>query len=101
MNTQAIEQVLTNRLAPISNVVILDSVTETEARVSLISSEDTPGNAIATTLNMLAVRAISLLNAKTDDCLWCTVTAVRLEPIDGTTLTLVADLKTTPPKQES
>jgi hypothetical protein len=100
MNTQAIEQVLTNRLAPISNVVILDNVTETEARVSLISSEDT-GNAIATTLNMLAVRAISLLNAKTDDCLWCTVTAVRLEPIDGTTLTLVADLKTTQPKQES
>lgn len=101
MSQAAIESVVESRL--ISMVDIVTNIETQDAKtvaITLTVSEELKG-AAATVLNQSAVLAISKLNELQEGTEWCTLSDVKLLPIEGFSLTMIAKFSTLPSEEGS
>jgi len=68
--------------------------------ITLTVSEELAG-AAATVLNQSAVLAISKLNEMQEGSEWCSLTDVKLLPVEGYSLTMIAKFSTLPTTEGS
>lgn len=94
--SQSVQSVVESRLESV--IEIVSAIQETDfntVEITMTVSEDLAG-AAATVLNQSAVLAISKLNEVQEGSEWCSLTDVKLLPIEGFSLKMIAKFSVLP-----
>lgn len=94
--SQTVLSVVEDRLETMTEIIsAIEEVSDNTVGITLTVSKDLAG-AAATVLNQSAVLAISKLNEIQEGSEWCSLTDVKLLPIEGFSLKMLAKFSTLP-----
>lgn len=94
--SQTVASVVESRLQSMTEIVTaIGETASNTVSITLTVSAELAG-AAATVLNQSAVLAISKLNEVQEGSEWCSLTDVKLLPIEGFSLTMIAKFSTLP-----
>ena len=97
----SVTSVVESRLESMTEIITeIEETALNTVAITLTVSEELAG-AAATVLNQSAVLAISKLNEMQEGSEWCSLTDVKLLPIEGYSLTMIAKFSTLPTTEGS